>query len=46
MAEVDVKRQTSEQQRNQVPLERSRQSGGIERRGGFPLSVFRSCRFL
>ena len=35
MAEVDVKRQTSEQQRNQV-LERSRQSGGIERRGGYP----------
>ncbi len=35
MAEVDVKRQTSEQQRNQS-LERSRQSGGLERRGGFP----------
>ena len=35
MAEVDVKRQTSEQQRNQV-LERSRQSGGLERRGGYP----------
>ena len=35
MAEVDVKRQTSEQQRNQA-LERSRQSGGLERRGGYP----------
>jgi HSP20 family protein len=35
MAEVDVKRQSSEQQRNQA-LERSRQSGGLERRGGYP----------
>ena len=35
MAEVDVKRQTSEQQRNQS-LERSRQSGRLERHGGYP----------
>jgi len=35
MAEVDVKRQTSEQQRNQS-LERSRQGGGLERRGSLP----------
>lgn len=35
MAEVDVKRQTSEQQRNQS-LERSRQSERLERRGGYP----------
>ena len=35
MAEVDVKRQTSEQQRNQS-LERSRQSGGLERHQGYP----------
>src|SRR5579864_4592051 len=35
MAEVDVKRQGSEQQRDQA-LERSRQSGGLERRGGYP----------
>jgi HSP20 family protein len=35
MAEVDVKKQSSEQQRNQS-LERSRQSGGLERRGGYP----------
>jgi len=39
MAEVDVKKQTSEQQRNQS-LERSRRSG-FERHGGYP-SLFSS----
>jgi len=35
MAEVDVKKQSSEQQRTRA-LERSRQSAGIERRGDYP----------
>lgn len=35
MAEVDVKKQSSEQQRNEA-LERSRQSRELERRGGYP----------
>jgi HSP20 family protein len=40
MAEVDVEKQSAEQQRNQA-LERSRRGAGIERRGGYP-SLFSS----
>lgn len=48
MAEVDVKKQSSEQQRNQW-LERSRQSGGLERRGDYqslsPAELFSATPF-